>query len=255
MIAGWYESTGYDFMILSEHNDHLYKKKIFCHDEVTKPGKFLILCGLELSETRHHTALGIDRFIAEEESLQDGVNKTLEAGGIPILNHPQAPVISASEFIKTEGLNHFEVFNGGRPKHTPPTEMLWDSILSAPNGRIVYAVASDDNHYSKSNVGKGWIMVNAPALTKDDIKENIRKGNFYATTGVILNDINTTRSKITIISKNGDTITFIEMYGKTLSTVSGNKATYRIKGDENYVRAKITNSEGEMAWTQPVKVK
>ena len=254
-IAGWYEEAGYNFLCLSEHNDHVLQKKIFCHDEASKPPSFIMICGIELSESRHHTALGINSFIGDETSLQDGVNKTLAAGGVPILNHPQKPQVTASAFIATEGLNHMEVVNGGRLEHTLASELLWDSVLSAPNGRLVYAVAADDNHYKKSNVGKGWIMVKAPALTQSDIVENIRNGNFYATTGVILNDYQVNGNTITVDSKNGNNIIFIGRNGTVLKTVPDSKATYQISGDEYYVRAKITNPDGKAAWTQPVFVK
>ena len=252
VIAKWYEAAGYDFLCLSEHNDHVVQKQIFCHDEASNPPTFIMLCGNELSESRHHTALGISSFIGGETSLQDGVTKTIAAGGVPILNHPQDPVVSASNFIATEGLSHLEIFNGGRPEDTPATELLWDAILSAPEGRIVYAVASDDNHYKESNVGRGWIMVNAPELDKDEILKSIREGNFYASTGVILNDYKVTENSISVDSQNGDKIVFIGKNGSVLKTVNDSVATYQITGDEYYVRAKITNNDGQMAWTQPV---
>lgn len=255
MIARWYEEAGYDFLLLSEHNDHVAKKQVFCHDEASDPPDFLMLCGLELSNKRHHTSLGIDRYIGDETSLQDGVNKTIAAGGVPILNHPQDPVVTAKNFLATGGLNHLEVFNGGRPEDTPATEMLWDSVLSSPARRHVYAVASDDNHYKQANVGRGWIMVKSPTLTKEDIEENIRTGNFYASTGVTLNDYQATKSSITIDSENGNSITFIGENGSLLNKVSGKRATYQIQGNEIYVRAKITNTDGKAAWTQPVFVK
>lgn len=253
-IASWYEKAGYNFLLLSEHNDHLSEKKVFCHDEASHPPLFIMICGLELSESRHHTAFGIDRFIGGEKSLQDGVNKTLYAGGVPILNHPQDPVVRAADFIATKGLNHLEIVNGGRLKDTPATEMLWDSILSAPDGRRVFAVASDDNHYKEANVGRGWIMVNARSLTKDDIEENIRSGNFYATTGVILNDFSVNNKSASVSSQNGDSIIFIGRNGKTLKIISGDSGTYNMTGNELYVRAKIINTDGKMAWTQPVFV-
>jgi hypothetical protein len=128
-------------------------------------------------------------------------------------------------------------------------------VLSAPSGRLVYAVAADDNHYKQKNVGRGWIMVKSPALTKKDIVENIRRGNFYASTGIKLNDYKVTKTTITINSENGDTITFIGKYGSVLQSISGKKATYTIQGNELYVRAKITNTGGLAAWTQPVFVK
>jgi len=253
-IAGWYKDAGYDFLLLSEHNDHVADKKIFCHDEAAVPPDFIMLCGLELSNARHHTALGIDHYIGDETSLQDGVKKIIEAGGVAILNHPQDPVVSASAFIATKGLNHLEIVNGGRPEDTQASEMLWDSVLSAPEGRLVYAVAADDNHYKKSNVGRGWIMVKSPALNSKNIVENIRNGNFYASTGVTLNDYHVTKNSISIDSENGSSVTFIGKNGAVFSSVPGKKATYEMKGNELYVRVKIVSSDGKTAWTQPVFV-
>jgi hypothetical protein len=254
-IAKWYQDAGYNFLLLSEHNDHVAKKQVICHDEAADPPDFIMLCGLELSNERHHTALGIDRYIGDESSLQDGVKKVLTAGGVPILNHPLDPVVSARDFIETEGLNHLEIVNGGRTEDTPAAEMLWDSVLSADNGHLVYGVAADDNHYKQANVGRGWIMVKSPALTKDAIEENIRKGNFYASTGVILKDIRVTKKTMEIVSGNGSVCSFIGRNGMLLSTIKGSRASYRFNGNELYVRAKVTNDAGKAAWTQPVFVK
>jgi hypothetical protein len=251
-IAGWYRKRGYNFLLLSEHNDHLENKRTICHDELSVPGKFIMLCGLELSLSKHHTALGITRYIGDEESLQDGVSKTISAGGLAILNHPYSSRVSMRSFIDIKGLNHLELVNGGRMEQTPYVEMLWDSILSAPDGRPVFAVASDDNHFKGWRVGRGWIMVKAPALTKEDIETSIQNGNFYATTGVYLNDITVSPESISIDSRDGSAISFIGRNGKLLASFEDRKATYKFNGDELYVRAKITNSRSEAAWTQPV---
>jgi hypothetical protein len=254
-IASWYEKAGYNFLLLSEHNNRISEKKIFCHDEAAIPPAFIMLCGLEMSKSRHHTALGIDKYIGDEKSLQDGVNKVIAAGGVAILNHPQDPVMTAAKFIATKGLNHMEIVNGGRLKDTPASEILWDSILSAPDGRRVFAVASDDNHYKEANVGKGWIMVKAINLTPDAIEESIRQGFYYATTGVLLDDFSVEDKYVTVASQNGDTIRFIGRNGTILKTITGSGGKYKIKGNELYVRLKITNSEGKAAWTQPHYVK
>jgi hypothetical protein len=254
-IAKWYKKSGYNFLVIAEHNDRLSKRKVICHDEAADPPKFIMLCGLELSENRHLTALGIKSFIDGENSLQDGVNKTIAAGGIPILNHPQEPVVKSTDFIKTKGLNHFEVFNGNNPQDTPASEKLWDSVLSAPDGRIVFAVASDDNHYKKSKVGRGWIMVDSQALTKEDIEESVRKGNFYASTGIILKEYLVTEKLILIDTENGTHISFTGKYGKVLKKTDGTNASYQIKGNEAYIRVKITDDANSVAWTQPVIIK
>ena len=254
-IAGWYKNAGYDFLIISDHNDDVATKQIFCHDELST-STFLMLCGSELSYSTHTLAFNIDQFIKGETSLQDAVTRTLNGGGVPIVNHPYDSGVTATKFLATNGLNHFEVVNGGRLDQTPYHEALWDAILSAANGRIAYAVASDDNHSCSSCVGRGWIMVKAPALTKQDIEDNLRSGNFYATTGILLNDyiVDKQANTITVDSQNGETITFIGNNGSVLSTVQGKVATYHVVGTEKYVRVKITNAAGKAAWTQPVYV-
>jgi hypothetical protein len=253
-IAGWYKTAGYDFLMISDHNYDVYQQN-YCPDNLST-ATFLMICGVELSNSRHTTALGINQYISGESSLQDATTRTLNAGGVPILNHPQDPVVSASTFLSTVGLNHFEVVNGGRLDETPATEILWDQILSANNGRLAYGVASDDNHYSQSSVGHGWIVVKAQTLTKADILASVRAGNFYASTGIVLNDyvVDLAAKTITIDSQNGNTITFIGNNGTVLQSVSAAKATYLVTGLEKYVRAKITNTAGKMAWTQPIYV-
>ncbi|MCU0361782.1 MAG: hypothetical protein MUD02_04630 [Bacteroidales bacterium] len=252
-IASWYREAGYNFLCLSEHNDHVELKQLICHDEAELLPGFIMLCGNELSNERHHTALGINRYIGDETSLQDGVKKTLEAGGIPILNHPMDPPVNAADFIAAAGLYHLEVFNGGRKDETRRSEQLWDSIMSAQDGRIVYAVASDDNHYKKSNVGKGWIIVDAPELTDADILESIRNGKFYASTGIVVDFYEVSRRSVKISSSNCDSIFFVGRYGRVLRSVKGKSADYRLRGDEGYVRIKLKDTAGREAWMQPVK--
>lgn len=250
-IASWYADAGYNFLVLSEHNDHLSEKRIYSHDELSKPPSFLMISGLELSNSRHHLAFGINKYIGDETSLKDGVEKTLAADGIPILNHPQSPVITASAFIAIKGLNHLEVLNGGRPHDTRASEMLWDSILSDPGGRKVFAVAADDNHYKKENVGRGWIMVKARELTREAILESFRKGNYYATNGIIITYYEADNNGVGLETQNGDTIRFIGRNGDILKTVPGKKGSYEFTGGELYVRARITGN-GKTAWTQPL---
>ena len=49
-------------------------------------------------------------------------------------------------------------------------------------------------------------------------------------------------------------IQFIGKGGRLLSERAEPSATYTIKGDEGYVRARVLESNGQMAWAQPVRV-
>ena len=47
-------------------------------------------------------------------------------------------------------------------------------------------------------------------------------------------------------------IQFIGKQGAILSEAIVSPATYTFKGDESYVRAKVIESNGKLAWVQPV---
>ena len=48
---------------------------------------------------------------------------------------------------------------------------------------------------------------------------------------------------------------FVGRGGKVLSTVRGLTAEYHVRGNEGYVRARVTDSNGRHAWTQPLWVR
>ena len=88
----------------------------------------------------------------------------------------------------------------------------------------------------------------------------MRRGDFYASTGVTLGEYRADPGRIalTIVHTRGageDTrfrTEFIGRGGRVLAVVNGLTARYDIRGDEGYVRARITDSNGQQAWTQPV---
>jgi hypothetical protein len=257
-LVDWYRNGGYDFLAVTDHEDAT-SQATYCAPELST-ATFLMICGEEMSWGNHLTAFGISQYISSPSSaIQGNVNKVLSVGGVPFLNHPMdsnGSQMTASGFLSVAGLNHFEVVNGQRPEQTAGAEALWDAILSASNGRLAYGVAADDAHFTFSQAFKGWIVVRAASLTKENIMAAVRAGDFYSSTGIVLNDyvIDYSAKTITVNSQNGNTITFIGNNGSVLKTVSGAIATYQVTGAEKYVRAKITNTAGKAAWTQPIYV-
>ena len=82
------------------------------------------------------------------------------------------------------------------------------------------------------------------------------KGDFYFSTGVELTDIgyNGKTLKVNIKPDHPETrytVEFIGYGGKILETSYNTESVYRIRGNERYVRARITDSNGFQAWTQP----
>jgi len=129
----------------------------------------------------------------------------------------------------------------------------------------MYGVAVDDAHHFKrpgdplaSGPGRGWIYVRTDRLEPRAIVEAIDRGSFYASTGVELASYETTPASIAIAIKTTTysryRVQFIGRNGKVLSEVTEPTATYTFKGDEGYVRARVLESNGYVAWTQPVAV-
>ena len=142
-----------------------------------------------------------------------------------------------------------------------PDSAVWCSGLRKRYGR---RVAVDDVHRFKrafgealtAGPGQGWIVVRATELTPTAILSAIDRGDFYASSGVELSDYAVDSRGITITIKAVRDFKyrtqFIGADGKILSESISNPAIYKFRGNEKYVRARVIESNGAMAWTQPV---
>ena len=109
-----------------------------------------------------------------------------------------------------------------------------------------------------SGPGRGWIYVRAERLDGRALVEAMERGEFYASTGVELASYDATASAITLAVKattySRYRIQFIGRSGRVLSEETTPATSYTFKGDEGYVRVRVLESNGYMAWTQPVPV-
>jgi hypothetical protein len=101
--------------------------------------------------------------------------------------------------------------------------------------------------------------VRAPRLEARELVEALERGDFYASTGVELTDYRASAKQIAItVRPRADAkyrIQFIGKGGRVLREIAEPSATYDIRGDEGYVRAKVIESNGRYAWCQPLQVK
>jgi hypothetical protein len=204
------------------------------------------------------------------------------AGGIAQVNHPNFRwSIAPHDLAHVPDSTLFEVWSthplvnnlGGVDAAGAvalSTEALWDTLLT--RGTLLYGVASDDAHeyrpeqledFQSTRPGGAWVMVRADTLTPAAIMAALRAGDFYASTGVLLDDYAASgrevRLRIAFPGRPGDdrrfTTRFIGRGGRVLAEVAGTSASYAIRGDEGYVRATVTDSNGRRAWMQPMWVR
>ena len=200
------------------------------------------------------------------------------AGGIIQVNHPNfiwsvplADMMNLPDSTLFELWNgHPIVYNQGGTDSTGnvmlSTEARWDSVLS--HGKLIFGVGDDDSHSYKpqdaenpdmARPGRAWIWVRADTLSADAIVRSLHRGDFYASTGVTLRDLKIDPVQYALeIAPLGDRrylTEFIGQDGKVLARSTTLRPTYRITGSEGYVRARISDSSGRMAWTQPLKTR
>lgn len=269
-----------------------------------KPGEFLLIEGEEITDgfrnrPVHINAINLGEVIPPQkgasvvETMRNNLRavaeqaEKLDRAILTHLNHPNFGWgITAQELAEVVEEQFFEVYNGhpginhlGDENH-PGDEQLWDLAnairLRELNAPPLYGVATDDSHYYHGgdvSPGRGWVMVRAEKLEADLLVEAMKEGDFYASSGVVLEEVSFESGKLSLRIAPRDETTFTTQFvgtrkgegadpGEILATVEGLQPSYALKGDELYVRAVVTSSQAhpnpsfkdqkEQAWTQPV---
>jgi hypothetical protein len=234
-----------------------------------------------------------------ENNLQAVIEQSQRTGQemLPHINHPNFRwAITAEDLAEVVSEHFFEVWNGHPGVNhlgddlRPGLETMWDIAntirLSKLNLPPLYGLGTDDSHHhhfegmNRSIPGRGWVMVRAHHLTPESLIRALRAGDFYASSGVSLQDVRydpeTKQISIVIDAEEGATYTtrfvgtplkyddttedpptvdaegkpmrasrrYSADVGKTFATVEGTTPSYTLRGEEMYVRATITSSAG-----------
>ena len=276
-VMAWYKRNGYQFLAITDHNTFT-DPALF---DTNPNDNFLLIGAEEVTNplTVHVNAIGVKRVIPAQkgetvtEILQASISAIRGEGGIPLINHPNFRwAFTAKDMLPLRGVGLLEIASGHPLVNTdgdgatPSHEQMWDQLLSA--GMRIFGVAVDDVHnfreefsIERADPGRGWVVVRASALTREAILAGLNSGDFYASTGVMLKDIQTTSESLTVEIQPDAVATgspkrfrtvFVGKDGGVLAVSNQNPASYKFKGIETYVRARIEDSGGRRAWTQPV---
>ncbi|HVF38632.1 MAG TPA: CehA/McbA family metallohydrolase [Gemmatimonadaceae bacterium] len=277
-VALWYKRNGYNFLVLSDHNVWVDPAKL--SDIVDS--NFLLIPGEELTTSFarkpvHVNGLNIPGVIKPltDTTLLGTVQKNVDAirdvAGVPHINHPNFGwALGRDVLAQVRKDKLIEIHNGHPLVHnmgggaSPGMEDVWDHMLT--RGKRIYGIAVDDAHHFKgeftstrSNPGRGWVVVRADRLDAKAILTQMEAGSFYASTGVELDSIRVSPRQLAIYVKQRSdfkyTTDFIGRDGKLLKRSASNASTYSLRGNEGYVRAKVVDSGGGFAWVQPVFVR
>lgn len=279
-VTRWYRENRYNFLVLSDHNFLTGVEGLNALHGADE--KFMLIKGEEVTDAfdrkpLHINGLDIERLVTPQgggsvaETLQRNVDAIRAARGVPHINHPNFIwAITPDDLKKVRNHKLFEIFNGHPTVNNlgggnaPGLEEMWDLLLK--DGQELYGIAVDDAHVFKrpwdlsaARPGQGWVMVRAERLGPKEILSAMERGDFYASTGVELSDYQVAGKRITIQPKEIEhrryRVLFLGEGGKVLKDTAENPAVYEIQGSESYARAKVIDSNGKFAWTQPVFVR
>ena len=282
---------------------------------VEQAGKFIMIPGEEITDRAegkpvHMNVTNVQELIQSvggatvREAMENNLRMVMEQQEkkgremLLHLNHPNfGYAITAEELASVVQERFFEVYNGhpgvnhlGDKDH-PSIERMWDIAnairLGELNAEPLWGIATDDSHeyhgLPGSRPGRGWVMVRSRFLTPEYLILALKRADFYASSGVVLDDVqydaDTRTLAVKIQPKQG--VTFKTEFigsmkstggesglppasevGKVLATSDSLNPTYQLQGGELYVRAVVTSSlaaddpafanQLQQAWTQPV---
>lgn len=272
-----------------------------------EPGRFLIVQAEEISAGMGKAPIHMNAVNLREEitpikdlgSYQEVIRANLKLVneqsarlGVPMFTHINHPnfrwALTAEDLAAVLEENFWEIYNG-HPSinwHGDDTraghEKLWDIANTLRIAQFkappLYGVGTDDSHHyhgEESSPGRGWVMVHASKLDPNELVTAMKAGDFYASSGVLLEDISFTAGtlRIRIRPEPGVTYTttirgtqqgydatvreipstqddphptrlqYSEEVGKTLATLEGTEIIWKPQGNELYFRASITSSK------------
>ena len=259
-ISELYAGAGYDFLFCTDH--------WVCSDvsEIETKTPVLLLDGIELdghdeSGTIFHVVcLGRVKGLTRDDGLEEGLRKAREQGAIAVLAHPRWSGNSLADTARFS-FDGVEVYNhvcrwlngkGGGLTH-------WDAMLKRDRGTLCFAV--DDAHLKPEHPGYdgGWIVVNAPDLSVQNVMSAIRRGNFYSSCGPSLTSL---RLEDETLHIECGPVQFIRLIGPAnvgwrAGSFDGqtlNRVSVRVPRDWDYVCVELEDQRGRRAWTNPLFV-
>ena len=250
-VVDYYRDRGYAFLAMTDHDIFTdlsgFATSDFVgisSDEVTVRGRDHIV-GLRLTgpmagHTNHH---------------QRTVDEIVAQGGLAILAHPNWSWMPEARGLALHGVHALEILNVvcNYLEYNGYALQWWDHLLR--RGLRIWGIAADDAHRIPYHGARGWIMVNAESLSAETIVQNIRDGNFYASTGPTFQRFEVSGGAIQVWCSPAAEIRFLTGgVGNPALRVKGDALThaeYTPRAGEAYVRVEVVDAQMQTAWSQP----
>ena len=117
------------------------------------------------------------------EGISEIMQGYRDAGFFVTYNHPTWSQESYPEYINYFGMHAMEMFNGSclMLGYDEYNHRVYDDMIKS--GKHIFCIGADDNHNKPTlpDSVRAFTMINAKALTYDEITAALLRGDFYAT--------------------------------------------------------------------------
>lgn len=195
------------------------------------------------------------------EYIQEFIDCAVENGYLVSYNHPCWSMERSEDILNLNGCFSLEVFNTCSVTENGHEDnlALYDAFLR--RGKFWYLHGADDNHnfaplgdYLTDSFG-AWTMVIAPELTYQAVISALEKGNFYASTGPQIYDLQIQDGKAKLEFSEAVRVT-MHMSPKFCRNVWNSdgstfcQAQFEIPADVSYVYFTVWDKQGKKANTR-----
>ena len=250
-----YESRGYHFLAISDHDI------LVGLDDYQKQTSLTLIPAVEVTARGPHILqVNASARIEPNANRQWVIDEINKQGAVCVLNHPNFEEhfnhFPQEKMESLEGYHGIEIYNGiiERLPGVALATDRWDRLLTT--GRTVWGFAHDDSH-RPIDVELAWNMVHVDNCTADAITSALKTGCFYGSTGVTISRVAAEGTTVHLETEDAQRIRFISNDGVVQSTVDSAQASYTLPESPDdatklgYIRAECYGAGGRMAWTQP----
>ncbi len=260
--VAWYREQGYDFVSVTDHVALTPTAHLDTSDFLTIPGTEYH--GEDASLGLYHiVAWGMETLPLHDVAtpLQVAIDAFRERGALVSMAHPYWSGQTTGDLLAVEGYVGLEVFNATCQQLNGKgvAGVHWDNLLMS--GRLLWGFAVDDTHWrpERPDVGWGWVMVRAPALTRQAILQALAEGHFYASCGPSIEDLQWDGARVWVRCSPCAQVRFIgdRWHGHVVRAAPDQpltEAEYTCKPEQRYLRVECVDAAGRVAWSNPLMI-
>jgi hypothetical protein len=261
-----YSRNGYDFLSITDHGVLTDPTNLNPQGMTLIPGEEICLGNSQASTNTHIVVVNIRESLPltdfnKTTDPQEAIDLTAQQGGFTIIAHPYWSGLHISDILRLRGYLGVEIYNTSCDVYrgTGLSSPHVDAIIAA--GRRPFIFATDDHHgepepMKQSDACGAWIMVKSREKTTQSIAKAIEAGFFYASNGPTIKCVEARPEGIHIETSPVKHITFVSTPSLGARFTAGDKPlteyTYPGRLGETYVRIEAMDSEGRIAWTNPI---